>query len=279
MPAGRSMRSPIFHKTVIGKLLYGFVFCAALPALLLFWAGALALKYPMLPPVGPWPPGLLLAAIGAGLMLRAMWELWHLGGGLPMNAFPPPRFVAGGLYGWVAHPIYLGFALLMLGIFIVASMPAGIWIVSPALWLGMAALVIGYERIDLQRRFGAGLATPQLGLPPDSAEPPRWWHRAAAYVLVLGPWLGAYECIASLLQGRAGFGTYLPFERAWPPLQWSIVFYAGAYVWVALAPLAATSQAALRRFIRDGWLGSALIFWCFLVLPLTAIPRPLGATT
>ena len=278
MPAGRSTRSPISQKTVIGKLLYGFAFCAALPALLLFWAGALATKYPMLPPVGPWPPGLLLAAIGAGLMLRATWELWHLGGGLPMNAFPPLRFVACGLYGWVAHPIYLGFALLMLGVFIAGSMPAGVWIVSPALWLGMTALVIGYERIDLQRRFGAGQAALRLGLPPHSPEPPRWWHRAAAYALVLGPWLAAYECIARLLQGRTGFETYLPFEHAWPPLQWSIALYAGAYGWVALAPLAATSQAALRRFIRDGWLGSAFIFWCFLALPLTATPRPIGVT-
>jgi len=120
-------------KTMLGKLLYGFVFCIALPALLLAWAEALAVKYPALPSVGGWPLGLSLAAVGGGLMLRAIWELWHLGGGLPMNAFPPPRFVARGLYGWFTHPIYLGFALLMLGVFIAASMPAGGWIVSPAL--------------------------------------------------------------------------------------------------------------------------------------------------
>jgi len=265
-------------KTMLGKLLYGFVFCIALPALLLAWAEALAVKYPALPSVGGWPLGLSLAAVGGGLMLRAIWELWHLGGGLPMNAFPPPRFVARGLYGWFAHPIYLGFALLMLGVFIAASMPAGGWIVSPALWLGMTALVVGYERLDLQRRFGVGLAHPRLGLPPDAAVPPRWGHRAAVYLLVLGPWLVAYECIARLLHGWTGFETYLPFEHAWPPLQWSIVFYTGAYAWVALAPLAATSQTALRRFMRDGWVGSAFIFWCFLVLPLTATPRPFGAT-
>lgn len=266
-------------KTMLGKALYGFFFCAALPALLLAWAAALDVKYPGDRPVGGWPLGLPLMVGGGGLMLRAMWELWHWGGGLPMNAFPPARFVARGLYGWLPHPIYLGFSLLMLGVFAIAGMPAGVWIVSPALWLGMTALVIGYERVDLQRRFGADRARPRLVLPPDAAETPRWWHRAAAYLLVLAPWLVVYEAMVRLPGNGAGFETFLPVERAWRPMQWTGAFYAGAYAWVALAPVVATSQAALRRFVRDGWVGSAFIFWCFLVFPFSATPRPLGAAT
>ena len=64
---------------------------------------------------------------------------------------------------------------------------------------------------------------------------------------------------SGLLRGRGG-DTYLPFEQRWAPMEWTALIYAAAYAWVALAPLAATSQAALRRFVRDGWVGSAAIF-------------------
>jgi protein-S-isoprenylcysteine O-methyltransferase Ste14 len=265
-------------KTALGKLLYGLAFCAVLPVLLLLWAHALGDKYPSLPPAGGWPLGLALIAVGGGLLLRAMWELWHWGGGLPMNAFPPRRFVAQGLYGWIPHPIYLGFALLMLGAFMAARLPAGVWMVSPVLWLATTTLVVGYERLDLQGRFGGALAAARLALPPDATAPPGWWHRVAVYGLVLGPWLAVYEAMAGLLRGRGG-DTYLPFEQRWAPMEWTALIYAAAYAWVALAPLAATSRAALRRFVRDGWVGSAAIFWCFLVLPLTATPRPFAAAS
>jgi protein-S-isoprenylcysteine O-methyltransferase Ste14 len=264
---------------MLGKLFYAVAFCCVLPALLVVWARAVDAGHPGLPRLGGWPLGLLLICTGGGLVLRAMWELWHVGGGLPMNAFPPERFVASGLYGWLPHPIYVGFAFLMSGFFLAAGIPSGVWVVSPVLWLGMAALVIGYERLDLQRRFGSDLPHPRLAMPPDVPARPRWWHRASVYVLALGPWLVAYESVALLLRSRTGWETYLPFERHWMPLEWTVVLYAGAYVWVALAPLAATSQASLRRFIRDGWIGSAIILWCFLVFPLIATPRPLGART
>jgi prolipoprotein diacylglyceryltransferase/protein-S-isoprenylcysteine O-methyltransferase Ste14 len=261
-------------KPLPGKILYGFAFCLLLPALLLLWAQTLDQKFPTLPSVSNGAAGMILLASGGILMLRAMWELWSLGGGLPMNAFPPERYVDRGLYGWLPHPIYLGFAVLMLGAFVTAQMPAGVWIVSPVLWLGTITLVVGFERREISRLFGTGHPAPRLGLPPNSAEPPRWWHQAATYFLLLGPWLAGYEGIARLLQDPTGSGTYLPFEQGWPVLAWTTVLYVAAYLWVALAPLAGSSQGALRRFIRDGWVGSAVIFWCFLVLPLTAPPRP-----
>ncbi len=266
-------------KTILGKTLYGFAFCAVLPGLLFIWAGRLDVKYPALPTAGGRATGLAAIAAGGLLMLAAMWDLWRLGGGLPMNAYPPERYVARGLYRWVPHPIYAGFAVFMFGVFAAGASPAGGWIVSPTLWLGMTALVVGHERLSIRRRFGGSLPRPLFALPPDTAEPPRWWHRAAAYLLALGPWLFAYEAVARLLRGGAGVETYLPFERSWRPVEWTVALYAGAYVWVALAPLAATSQAAVRRFIRSGWVGSAVIFWCFLVFPLSATPRPMAAVT
>jgi protein-S-isoprenylcysteine O-methyltransferase Ste14 len=266
-------------RSKIGKILYGTAFCVGLPGLLLLLAGALDRRFPALAP-GPGPnAGLAMLALGFGLMARGMWELWAFGGGLPMNAYPPERFVARGLYGWLPHPIYAGFALFMVGLFGAARMPAGVWIVSPILWLGMVALVVGYERIGIARRFGGGLPRARLALPADSPAAPRWWHAAAAYVLLLGPWLAGYEGIARLLEGQARHETYLPVERGWPVMEWTVVFYAGAYPWVALAPWVCDSQARLRRFIRAGWVGSAGAFLAFLTLPLSATPHPFQAVT
>ena len=263
-------------KASLGKVLYGFLFCAVLPALLLWWAVALQARLPALPPPPGLGPGWMLVAIGGGLIGWGMWDLWFRGGGVPMNAFPPPRHVAAGIYGWLAHPIYLGFSLLMPGVFAVVNLSAGFWIVAPAVWLGAVALVVGYERLDLQTRFGS-LPSPRLALPPDAATPPRWWHRAAVYVLLLGPWLTAHRGVGQLWQGRPGWNSYLGFENEWEPEPAAAGLYASAFVWVAVAPLVAPSQRALRRFLREGWVGAGLTLWLHLVLPLQAAPRPGGA--
>lgn len=258
---------------ILGKFLYGLLFCAVLPVLLVVWARALDARMPALPPVAGGWGGWLLVGIGGGLLAGGMWDLWRRGGGLPMTAYPPPRFVAGGFYGWLAHPIYLGFSLLMPGVFVAAGIPAGLWIVSPVIWLGTMALVIGHERHDLQRRFGGRPAPPRLALPPEVAAPPDGWHRAAVYALVMGPWLVASRGVTRLLEDQRGFETYLAMEYAWPVLPGAVGWAAAAGAWVAVAPLAATSQAALRRFGRDGWVGAAFLLWCYLVFPLAATPR------
>jgi hypothetical protein len=60
----------------------------------------------------PLPPGggLVLTIAGLALMGISVHALWRYGEGLPMNAFPPPRFVERSVYALVAHPIYAGFA-------------------------------------------------------------------------------------------------------------------------------------------------------------------------
>ena len=263
-------------KTNLSKVLYGLMFCAVLPALLVGWARALEHRLPALPIACGDGVGWGLIAMGGGLLAWGMRDLWFLGGGLPMTAFPPPRHVAGGIYGWLAHPIYVGFALLMPGVLAVAHLPAGVWIVSPVIWLGTIALLVGHERIDLQRRFGEGRPSPRLALPPDAPGMPRWWHKAAVYLFVLLPWLVVHLAVGRLLGGQAGIETYLKAEYLWAPLQAAITLHAAALAWVALAPLIAVSPAALRRFVRDGWAGSGILLWCHLVLPLSAAPRGLS---
>jgi len=45
-----------------------------------------------------------------------MIAIYVHGGGLPMNAHPPPRFVTQGVYRLVSHPVYAGFSVLCIGV-------------------------------------------------------------------------------------------------------------------------------------------------------------------
>ena len=263
----------------LGKLLYAVIFCVFLPLLLGRWTVTLDQKLTGLPAFHSVPVGALLATAGGALMLRAMWDLWRKGGGLPMSAFPPPRFVATGAYRWVPHPIYAGFGLLVPGCMIAIGSGAGLWIVTPVVWLAMVALVVGYERIGLQRRFGHAAPSAWLALPPDSPAPPAVAQRIAALVLAFAPWLLGYEACALITPSGTALDTMLPFERHWPVWEWTAVFYLGAYAWAALAPWAATTQATLRHFVGTARWGTAFILWCFLVFPFVAVSRPLDGSS
>jgi protein-S-isoprenylcysteine O-methyltransferase Ste14 len=135
-----------------GKVLYSIIFLVLIPAGLWFWA-----KYTeyitTFPKIESRPAGGILIIAGGTLMLWAMLTLILSGKGLPMNAYPPSRFVTNGPYKLFKHPIYWGFGILLTGTFIFSGSASGLWIVSPLTVLGMIALVLGYEEIDLKRRF------------------------------------------------------------------------------------------------------------------------------
>ncbi len=126
------------------KLLYAAVFVVVLPLLLLIWAVRTTMVV-ALPPVHSLTWGLAAAVFGLLLMAMGMAALWRLGGGLPMNAFPPSRYVSGGMYSVLSHPIYVGFAFVSVGVAIASGSASGLWLVSPAVILASAALVLGYE--------------------------------------------------------------------------------------------------------------------------------------
>src|SRR5215472_9963230 len=114
-----------------GRILYGSVFAMVLPGLLAAWAHATrglvhgpALHDPR--------NGALIAAAGVLIVVAGMAALWTRGGGLPMNAFPPPRFVAEGMYAAVPHPIYGGFVIACAGVAVFTGSASGLWLVTPA---------------------------------------------------------------------------------------------------------------------------------------------------
>src|SRR5437667_11755025 len=76
-----------------------------------------------------------------------------------MNAYPPPRYVAQGIFRLLPHPIYTGFTMLCVGVSIAVVSASGLWLVSPIVALSCAARVLGYERHDLRERFGRASMT------------------------------------------------------------------------------------------------------------------------
>ena len=257
----------------IGQWLYGVLFVVIVPLLLWLWAWATT-ETVRLPAIRAWNAAMVLATAGLLLMATGMVALRAYGGGLPMNAFPPPRLVSRGIYRLLGHPIYFGFSLLCLAVAVGSGSAAGLWLITPAVILGSTALVWGYEAHDLRRRFGASLSPPVLHLPEDASRKALPAERISAYVLVLLPWFVLYQAVRFLGIPPDAINVYLPFEAAWPVWQWTEWVYASAYVFVGLAPLLAVRSRDLREFCVGGLMATALVTLLFVVLPFVAPPRP-----
>lgn len=181
----------LLGKLASSRFFYAFAFCVLIPCLL--WNGASYWEpYVNLAPVHSPAVGTALVLAGAILMIGAMTSLKRDGGGLPMNAFPPPRFVSSGFYALVPHPIYWGFCLACAGISVGTGSAAGLYVMTPLAALGCLAIVWGYERRDLIRRFGTSAPPTLAGLPPDTQEPAGWPVRITALALMGLAWGAAY---------------------------------------------------------------------------------------
>jgi len=263
----------------IGKLLYGALFVLLLPMALVIWATGTRGIIPLPVPPIPWIGG-VVAAIGIALMLGGMWALWVHGRGLPMSPYPPSAYVSAGPYRYVSHPIYLGFGLLCAGASILARSPSGLWLITPAMALGCAALVLGYEGHDLRQRFGeATLEAPLIRIPPASDSPPRAWDRISVVLLVLLPWAVAFEAVYFLGVPADTVQAYLPFERDWPVLEWTEAVYGSAYALVLGSLFVAPTRSALRRFSVLGLLATCVVIPFYLLAPIISPPRPFQATS
>jgi len=258
------------------KILYGLFFVVLVPLALVLWAETArnAVHLPVLH-FALW--GALLTACGVFVIAAGMLSLWRIGGGLPMNAFPPPRFVASGIYGLVPHPIYGGFVMACAGVALYFGSASGLWLVTPCAAVACASLVLGYELPDLRRRFGAPQSS--LWLPRDQPSSPSLLERLRIYPVILLPWLVIFEAIGALGKAPDAVSSYLPFERNLPILEQTEILYASTYIVVLLTPLFVSSGTVLRRFAQLGLWAMALVFPLYLVLPLYVPPRPFHAAT
>jgi protein-S-isoprenylcysteine O-methyltransferase Ste14/membrane-associated phospholipid phosphatase len=259
--------------SVIGEALYGLLFMVVIPASLIAWAG-MTQRVVRLPALESPSAGLLMMLCGAALMVSGMFALIVYGKGLPMNAYPPVRYVTRGAYKLTSHPIYTGFSILSIGLAVATNSASGLWLVSPVVILGCVALVQGFEKHDLHRRFGNVVEKPLLRLPETGPEPPDVPERLAVYPLVLFPWLMLYGAVRVIgVPGDARI-AFLPFERELRVYEWTELFYASTYAFVLLTPLVAKTKRDLREFSISGLAATAFITLLFLTVPLIAPPRP-----
>lgn len=258
---------------VFGKTLYGLLFIVALPALLIVWAKRTETSV-TLPAADSPRLGLALLICGAAVLVYGMVALVVYGKGLPMNAYPPARYVTRGVYRLISHPIYTGFSLLVLGLALTTNSQSGLWLVSPVVILGCVALVQGFENHDLHRRFGDVVEKPLIRLPGNELKAPCLWEKFSVYLLVLLPWLVLYQAVRLIGVPSDSVVAFFPFENSWPVYEWTELIYASTYAFVLLAPLAAKSERDLREFSISGLLATALITLLFLTIPLIAPPRP-----
>jgi protein-S-isoprenylcysteine O-methyltransferase Ste14 len=259
--------------SMVGKVVYGALFVVVLPPLLFLWARATRDLVTI--SVEPQPVfGGVAMVIGFALVISGWIALKIHGGGLPMNAYPPPRFVTRGIYRALRHPIYVGFVMACAGVALVAGSASGVFIVTPAMAMACAALVLGYEAFDLARRFGDGRAPTWSDLAPDALSAPTLAQRLAAHAMVIAPWCLLYTLVTWMGAPRDAFSLSLPFEHELPVIEEAEPVYASAYLVVATAPLVAKTQRALRRFEVHALIAMAVVFPLYLALPIVAKPRP-----
>jgi protein-S-isoprenylcysteine O-methyltransferase Ste14 len=270
---GAARASAVSLTRRIGPPSYSALFVLVLPLALALWA-ANARGFDGLPRLQSWPAGALLVLAGLALWAAGVWGIVRHGGGLPMNAYPPPRYVSRGAYGWVRHPIYCGFVGVAAGLVLITGSRAGLWLVLPVLALAVASLVVGYETPALRARFGRVLPSPRLALPRPSLVGATPWDRLSVYVLVLLPWLLTWSIVQLLGVPPDAFSSELALDRRIPVLESTWLVYATAYLLVPLVPLLLGSRYELRRFATTGLWATFIVLLLWLTLPLAYTPRP-----
>ena len=235
----------LLKKDALPKIIYALVFCVALPVALAFWARAVSAYLP--PPLfTDVPLGAGLCAAGIVLIAASMLALRVHGRGLPMNGFPPPVYVTRGPYRLTRHPIYVGFCMACAGAAIMSGSGGGFWLVLPMTVAGSAALVWGFERPDLRRRFGPlpDRYEPFFRIPKNTGDTPGIADRVSALMLAAVPWI-VFPIVSSINV----LVTIFPSSSAQSsPFS---VTSASADVMLLLAALFAPTRSALRNYMCE----------------------------
>ena len=98
----------------------------------------------------------VISVLGFSVALRCVWDFGWTGRGTPAPIVPPRKLVAVGFYRYVRNPMYVGFFVGWIGLWIVFGHANWQAIaVAVAVVLGVAAFVQLYEEPTLRKMFGA----------------------------------------------------------------------------------------------------------------------------
>ncbi len=253
-------------RSIIGKVLYGSMFIAILPALLTLWARATASLIHL-----PVPSNDVVAigviVLGLLLVLGGMHNLWFYGKGLPMNAFPPKHFVTKGVYAITKNPIYVGTVLLSFGIAALLGSASGFWLVSPLFTCMIVAYTVGFENERTEHVFGKQHYRPFLSLPEATDVALTLRDRMAAFLLAYLPWLLVYEAFVFIGAPHDAIVSNLPFEAQLPVIEASTIFYVATYAFAVVIPFIVRTAKFLRQFEIDVWMATAIAALMYFVVP------------
>jgi len=115
------------------------------------------------------------STLGFAIALRCVWDFGWTGRGTPAPFVPPKRLVVVGFYRYVRNPMYLGFAVGWIGLWVVLGHPNPVAItVAAAVAVGVHLFVVLYEEPTLRKKFGADYEE-------YCGNVRRWWPRARAW--------------------------------------------------------------------------------------------------
>jgi protein-S-isoprenylcysteine O-methyltransferase Ste14 len=96
------------------------------------------------------------SVLGFAVALRCIWDFGWTGRGTPAPMAPPQRLVAVGFYRYVRNPMYVGFAVGWIGLWVVfGHANAEVIAAVVAAALAVHLFVIFYEEPTLRKKFGA----------------------------------------------------------------------------------------------------------------------------
>ena len=96
------------------------------------------------------------SVLGFAVALRCVWDFGRTGHGTPAPIAPPKKLVVVGFYRYVRNPMYLGFFIGWIGLWVVFGRANLATIaVACAVILGVALFVLLYEEPTLRKVFGA----------------------------------------------------------------------------------------------------------------------------
>lgn len=96
------------------------------------------------------------SVLGFAVALRCIWDFGWTGRGTPAPIAPPQRLVVGGFYRYVRNPMYVGFAVGWIGLWVVYGRASvGTIAGAAAAALAVHLFVVFYEEPTLRGKFGA----------------------------------------------------------------------------------------------------------------------------